>query len=85
MTIKINIAQGFDIKNSLALFGNSATNKTSTIITVVNIVTYWVSGILVQYPHLTFIAEIYVKIIAKTETLTIVVTGWAIILRDLFI
>jgi hypothetical protein len=31
---------------------------------------------------LTFIAEIYVKIIAKIDTLTIVVTGCAIILRD---
>jgi hypothetical protein len=75
MMTKINIAHGFDIKNDLAVFGNSATNRTSTSISVVKIVTYWVSGILVQYPHLTFIAEIYVKIIAKIATLIVVVIG----------
>lgn len=75
MTTKIKIAHGFATKNDFIIFGNSATHKTSTNIMVVSIVTYCVSGILVQYPHLTFIAEIYVKIIAKIATLTIVVIG----------
>jgi hypothetical protein len=40
ITTNINIAQGFAIKNALAVFGNSATNKTSTSISVVKAVTY---------------------------------------------
>jgi hypothetical protein len=40
ITTKINIAHGFAIKNVLAVFGNSATNNTSTSISVVKAVTY---------------------------------------------
>jgi hypothetical protein len=47
-TSRMNIIHGFDIKNDFADEGNSATAKTWINIIVVKIVTYCVSGILVQ-------------------------------------
>jgi hypothetical protein len=56
ITSNIKISHLFDITMDRAILGKNMNSNTWIKIIVLKVVTYTVSEIFVQYPHLTFIA-----------------------------